>query len=118
MENVDNQEKFAKLANKLISDLKLYDTNENKDESEDDNKGQQTEELDNPDIDETESQSSMSDDDMENTEEEVQSEESELPVDENNEEMQDLEDDGSENVKPQYKENKSVETILSEYMVY
>ena len=118
LENVDNQEKFAKLANKLISDLKLYDTNENKDESEDDNKGQQTEELDNPDIDETESQSSMSDDDMENTEEEVQSEESELPVDENNEEMQDLEDDGSENVKPQYKENKSVETILSEYMVY
>jgi len=118
LENVDNQEKFAKLANKLISDLKLYDTNENKDESEDDNKGQQTEELDNPDIDETESQSSMSDDDMENTEEEVQSEESELPVDENNEEMQDLEDDGSENVKPQYKESKSVETILSEYMVY
>ena len=54
---------------------------------------------------------------MENTEEEVQSEESELPVDENNEEMQDLEDDGSENVKPQYKESKSVETILSEYMV-
>ena len=118
LENVDNQEKFARLANKLISDLKLYDTNENKDESEDDNKGQQTEELDNPDIDETESQSSMSDDDMENTEEEVQSEESELPVDENNEEMQDLEDDGSENVKPQYKESKSVETILSEYMVY
>ena len=118
LENVDNQEKFAKLANKLISDLKLYDTNENKDESEDDNKGQQTEELDNPDIDETESQSSMSDDDMENTEEEVQSEESELPVDENNEEMQDLEDDGSENVKPQYKDSKSVETILSEYMVY
>ena len=118
LDNVDNQEKFAKLANKLISDLKLYDTNENKDESEDDNKGQQTEELDNPDIDETESQSSMSDDDMENTEEEVQSEESELPVDENNEEMQDLEDDGSENVKPQYKESKSVETILSEYMVY
>lgn len=118
LENVDNQEKFAKLANKLISDLKLYDTNENKDESEDDNKGQQTEELDNPDIDETESQSSMSDDDMDNTEEEVQSEESELPVDENNEEMQDLEDDGSENVKPQYKESKSVETILSEYMVY
>ena len=118
LENVDNQEKFAKLANKLISDLKLYDTNENKDESEDDNKGQQTEELDNPDIDETESQSSMSDDDMENTEEEVQSEESELPVDENNEEMQDMEDDGSENVKPQYKESKSVETILSEYMVY
>ena len=118
LENVDNQEKFAKLANKLISDLKLYDTNENKDESEDDNKGQQTEELDNPDIDETESQSSMSDDDMENTEEEVQSEESELPVDENNEEMQDLEEDGSENVKPQYKESKSVETILSEYMVY
>ena len=118
LENVDNQEKFAKLANKLISDLKLYDTNENKDESEDDNKGQQTEELDNPDIDETESQSSMSDDDMENTEEEVQSEESELPVDENNEEMQDLEDDGSENVKPQYKESKSVETILSDYMVY
>ena len=118
LENVNNQEKFAKLANKLISDLKLYDTNENKDESEDDNKGQQTEELDNPDIDETESQSSMSDDDMENTEEEVQSEESELPVDENNEEMQDLEDDGSENVKPQYKESKSVETILSEYMVY
>ena len=118
LENVDNQEKFAKLANKLISDLKLYDTNENKDESEDDNKGQQTEELDNPDIDETESQSSMSDDDMENTEEEVQSEESELPVDENNEEMQELEDDGSENVKPQYKESKSVETILSEYMVY
>jgi cobaltochelatase CobT len=118
LENLDNQEKFAKLANKLISDLKLYDTNENKDESEDDNKGQQTEELDNPDIDETESQSSMSDDDMENTEEEVQSEESELPVDENNDEMQDLEDDGSENVKPQYKESKSVETILSEYMVY
>ena len=118
LENVDNQEKFAKLTNKLISDLKLYDTNENKDESEDDNKGQQTEELDNPDIDETESQSSMSDDDMENTEEEVQSEESELPVDENNEEMQDLEDDGSENVKPQYKESKSVETILSEYMIY
>ena len=118
LENLDNQEKFAKLANKLISDLKLYDTNENKDESEDDNKGQQTEELDNPDIDESESQSSMSDDDMENTEEEVQSEESELPVDENNEEMQDLEDEGSENVKPQYKESKSVETILSEYMVY
>ncbi|MDA9613975.1 cobalamin biosynthesis protein CobT [Pelagibacteraceae bacterium] len=118
LENVNNQEKFAKLTNKLISDLKLYDSNENKDESEDDNKGQQTEELDNPDIDETESQSSMSDDDMENTEEEVQSEESELPVDENNEEMQDLEDDGSENVKPQYKESKSVETILSEYMVY
>ena len=118
LENLDNQEKFAKLANKLISDLKLYDTNENKDESEDDNKGHQTEELDNPDIDETESQSSMSDDDMDNTEEEVQSEESELPVDENNEEMQDLEDDGSENVKPQYKESKSVETILSEYMVY
>ena len=55
----------------------------------------------------------MSDDDMENTEEEIQSEESELPVDENNEEMQDLEDDGSENVKPQYKESKSIETILS-----
>ena len=118
LENIDDQEQFAQLANKLILDLKLYDTNENKDESEDDNKGQQTEELDNPDIDETESQSSMSDDDMENTEEEVQSEESELPVDENNEEIQDLEDDGSENIKPQYKESKSVETILSEYNVY
>ena len=118
LKNVNDQEQFAQLANKLILDLKLYDTNENKDESEDDNKGQQTEELDNPDVDETESQSSMSDDDMENTEEEVQSEESELPVDENNEDMQDLEDDGSENVKPQYKESKSIETILSEYMVY
>lgn len=118
LKNINDQERFAQLANKLILDLKLYDTNENKDESEDDNKGQQTEELDNPDVDETESQSSMSDDDMENTEEEVQSEESEMPVDENNEEMQDLEDDGSENVKPQYKENKSIETILSEYMVY
>ena len=118
LKNINDQEKFAQLANKLILDLKLYDTNENKDESEDDNKGQQTEELDNPDVDETESQSSMSDDDMENTEEEVQSEESEMPVDENNEEMQDLEDDGSENVKPQYKESKSIETILSEYMVY
>lgn len=118
LKNINDQEQFAQLANKLILDLKLYDTNENKDESEDDNKGQQTEELDNPDVDETESQSSMSDDDMENTEEEVQSEESEMPVDENNEEMQDLEDDGSENVKPQYKESKSIETILSEYMVY
>ena len=118
LKNINDQEQFAQLANKLILDLKLYDTNENKDESEDDNKGQQTEELDNPDVDETESQSSMSDDDMENTEEEVQSEESEMPVDENNEEMQDLEDDESENVKPQYKENKSIETILSEYMVY
>ena len=118
LKNINDQEQFAQLANKLILDLKLYDTNENKDESEDDNKGQQTEELDNPDVDETESQSSMSDDDMENTEEEVQSEESEMPVDENNEEMQDLEDDGSENVKPQYKENKSIESILSEYMVY
>ena len=118
LKNINDQEQFAQLANKLILDLKLYDTNENKDESEDDNKGQQTEELDNPDVDETESQSSMSDDDMENTEEEVQSEEGEMPVDENNEEMQDLEDDGSENVKPQYKENKSIETILSEYMVY
>lgn len=118
LKNINDQKQFAQLANKLILDLKLYDTNENKDESEDDNKGQQTEELDNPDVDETESQSSMSDDDMENTEEEVQSEESEMPVDENNEEMQDLEDDGSENVKPQYKENKSIETILSEYMVY
>ena len=118
LKNINDQEQFAQLANKLILDLKLYDTNENKDESEDDNKGQQTEELDNPDVDETESQSSMSDDDMENTEEEVQSEESEMPVDENNEEMQDLEDDGSENVKPQYKENKSIETILSEYIVY
>ena len=118
LENINDQEQFAQLANKLILDLKLYDTNENKDESEDDNKGQQTEELDNPDVDETESQSSMSDDDMENTEEEVQSEESEMPVDENNEEMQDLEDDGSENVKPQYKESKSIETILSEYMIY
>ena len=118
LKDINDQEQFAQLANKLILDLKLYDTNENKDESEDDNKGQQTEELDNPDVDETESQSSMSDDDMENTEEEVQSEESEMPVDENNEEMQDLEDDGSENVKPQYKESKSIETILSEYMVY
>jgi cobaltochelatase CobT len=118
LKNINDQEQFAQLANKLILDLKLYDTNENKDESEDDNKGQQTEELDNPDVDETESQSSMSDDDMENTEEEVQSEESEMPVDENNEEMQDLEDDGSENVKPQYKESKSIETILSEYMIY
>ena len=118
LKNINDQEQFAQLANKLILDLKLYDTNENKDESEDDNKGQQTEELDNPDVDETESQSSMSDDDMENTEEEVQSEESEMPVDENNEEMQDLEDDGSENVKPQYKESKSIETILAEYMVY
>ncbi|MDB9818017.1 cobalamin biosynthesis protein CobT [Pelagibacterales bacterium] len=118
LKNINDQEQFAQLANKLILDLKLYDTNENKDESEDDNKGQQTEELDNPDVDETESQSSMSDDDMENTEEEVQSEESEMPVDENNEEMQDLEDDESENVKPQYKESKSIETILSEYMVY
>ena len=78
LKNVNDQEQFAQLANKLILDLKLYDTNENKDESEDDNKGQQTEELDNPDVDETESQSSMSDEDMENTEEEVQSEESEL----------------------------------------
>ena len=118
LKNINDQEQFAQLANKLILDLKLYDTNENKDESEDDNKGQQTEELDNPDVDETESQSSMSDNDMENTEEEVQSEESEMPVDENNEEMQDLEDDGSENVKPQYKESKSIETILSEYMIY
>ena len=118
LKNINDQEQFAQLANKLILDLKLYDSNENKDESEDDNKGQQTEELDNPDVDETESQSSMSDEDMENTKEEVQSEESELPVDENNEDMQDLEDDGSENVKPQYKESKSIETILSEYMVY
>ena len=55
------------MANKLILDLKLYDTNENKDESEEDNKGQQSEELDNPDTEETESQSSMSDDDADNT---------------------------------------------------
>ena len=118
LENIDDQERFAKLANKLISDLKLYDTNENRDESEDENKGQQTEELDNPDVDETENQSSMSDEEMENSEEEVQTEDSEQPVDENTDDMQDLEDNGSENVTPQYKESKSIETILTEYRVY
>ena len=116
--NIHNQKQFAQLANKLILDLKLYDTNENKDESEEDNKGQQSEELDNPDTEETESQSSMSDDDADNTDEEVLSEESELPIDDNNENMQKQEDDGSENVRPQYKENKSIESILNEYTIY
>ena len=60
----------------------------------------------------------MSDDDADNTDEEVQSEESELPIDDNNEDMQRQEDDSSENVRPQYKENKSIETILSEYTIY
>ena len=116
--NIHNQKQFAQLANKLILDLKLYDTNENKDESEEDNKGQQSEELGNPDTEETESQSSMSDDDADNTDEEVLSEESELPIDDNNENMQKQEDDGSENVRPQYKENKSIESILNEYTIY
>ena len=116
--NIHNQKQFAQLANKLILDLKLYDTNENKDESEEDNKSQQSEELDNPDTEETESQSSMSDDDADNTDEEVLSEESELPIDDNNENMQKQEDDGSENVRPQYKENKSIESILNEYTIY
>ena len=60
----------------------------------------------------------MSDEEMENSEEEVQTEDSEQPVDENTDDMQDLEDNGSENVTPQYKESKSIETILTEYRVY
>jgi cobaltochelatase CobT len=32
--------------------------------------------------------------------------------------MQKQEDDGSENVRPQYKENKSIESILNEYTIY
>ena len=55
---------------------------------------------------------------LENSEEEVQTEDSEQPVDENTDDMQDLEDNGSENVTPQYKESKSIETILTEYRVY
>ena len=119
LENIYDQKVFAENVNKLISDLDYYDDQNANDEKNEEEKNQNTEQLENNELDEMENQSSFSDDEASQSEEEVGYEETEMNIDQQeDDELSELDEGNSENATPQYRAENSSEQILNEYGIY
>ena len=119
LENIYDQKVFAENVNKLISDLDYYDDQNANDEKNEEEKNQNTEQLENNELDEMENQSSFSDDEASQSEEEVGYEETEMNIDQQeDDELSEFDEGNSENATPQYRAENSSEQILSEYGIY
>ena len=119
LENIYDQKVFAKNVNKLISDLDYYDDQNANDEKNEEEKNQNTEQLENNELDEMDNQSSFSDDEASQSEEEVGYEETEMNIDQQeDDELSEFDEGNSENATPQYRAENSSEQILNEYGIY
>ena len=119
LENIYDQKAFAENVNKLINDLDYYDDQNTNDEKNEEEKNQNTEQLENNELDEMENQSSFSDDEASQSEEEVGYEETEMNIDQQeDDELSEFDEGNSENATPQYRAENSSEQILSEYGIY
>ena len=119
LENIYDQKVFAENVNKLINDLDYYDDQNANDEKNEEEKNQNTEQLENNELDEMENQSSFSDDEASQSEEEVGYEETEMNIDQQeDEELSEFDEGNSENATPQYRAENSSEQILNEYGIY
>ncbi len=119
LENIYDQKVFAENVNKLINDLDYYDDQNTNDEKNDEEKNQNTEQLENNELDEMENQSSFSDDEASQSEEEVGYEETEMNIDQQeDDELSEFDEGNSENATPQYRAENSSEQILNEYGIY
>ena len=119
LENIYDQKAFAANVNKLISDLDYYDDQNTNDEKNEEEKNQNTEQLENNELDEMENQSSFSDDEASQSEEEVGYEETEMNIDQQeDDELSEFDEGNSENATPQYRAENSSEQILNEYGIY
>ena len=119
LENIYDQKVFAENVNKLINDLDYYDDQNANDEKNEEEKNQNTEQLENNELDEMENQSSFSDDEASQSEEEVGYEETEMNIDQQeDDELSEFDEGNSENATPQYRAENSSEQILSEYGIY
>ena len=119
LENIYDQKVFAENVNKLISDLDYYDDQNANDEKNEEEKNQNTEQLENNELDEMENQSSFSDDEASQSEEEVGYEETEMNIDQQeDDELSEFDEGNSENATPQYRAENSSEQILNEYGIY
>jgi len=119
LENIYDQKVFAENVNKLISDLDYYDDQNTNDEKNEEEKNQNTEQLENNELDEMENQSSFSDDEASQSEEEVGYEETEMNIDQQeDDELSEFDEGNSENATPQYRAENSSEQILNEYGIY
>ena len=119
LENIYDQKVFAENVNKLINDLDYYDEQNTNDEKNEEEKNQNTEQLENNELDEMENQSSFSDDEATQSEEEVGYEETEMNIDQQEDnELSEFDEGNSENATPQYRAENSSEQILNEYGIY
>ena len=119
LENIYDQKAFAENVNKLINDLDYYDEQNTNDEKNEEEKNQNTEQLENNELDEMENQSSFSDDEASQSEEEVGYEETEMNIDQQeDDELSEFDEGNSENATPQYRAENSSEQILNEYGIY
>ena len=119
LKNIYDQKVFAENVNKLISDLDYYDDQNANDEKNEEEKNQNTEQLENNELDEMENQSSFSDDEASQSEEEVGYEETEMNIDQQeDDELSEFDEGNSENATPQYRAENSSEQILNEYSIY
>ena len=119
LENIYDQKVFAENVNKLINDLDYYDDQNANDEKNEEEKNQNTEQLENNELDEMENQSSFSDDEASQSEEEVGYEETEMNIDQQeDDELSEFDEGNSENATPQYRAENSSEQILNEYNIY
>ena len=119
LENIYDQKVFAENVNKLINDLDYYDDQNANDEKNEEEKNQNTEQLENNELDEMENQSSFSDDEASQSEEEVGYEETEMNIDQQeDDELSEFDEGNSENATPQYRAENSSEQILNEYGIY
>ena len=119
LENIYDQKAFAENVNKLINDLDYYDDQNTNDEKNEEEKNQNTEQLENNELDEMENQSSFSDDEASQSEEEVGYEETEMNIDQQeDDELSEFDEGNSENATPQYRAENSSEQILNEYGIY
>ena len=119
LENIYDQKVFAENVNKLINDLDYYDDQNTNDEKNEEEKNQNTEQLENNELDEMENQSSFSDDEASQSEEEVGYEETEMNIDQQeDDELSEFDEGNSENATPQYRAENSSEQILNEYGIY
>ncbi len=119
LENIYDQKVFAENVNKLINDLDYYDDQNTNDEKNEEERNQNTEQLENNELDEMENQSSFSDDEASQSEEEVGYEETEMNIDQQeDEELSEFDEGNSENATPQYRAENSSEQILNEYSIY
>ena len=119
LENIYDQKVFAENVNKLINDLDYYDDQNANDEKNEEEKNQNTEQLENNELDEMENQSSFSDDEATQSEEEVGYEETEMNIDQQeDDELSEFDEGNSENATPQYRAENSSEQILNEYGIY